>query len=92
MAEVTWLNEALDQLDQIAAHIRIFNPVSADRISSDLLSLGESLSEFPNRGRPAKHGLRELTTVPPYILRYEIVDGAVFIVAVFHGARNFDHR
>lgn len=88
MAEVVWLSEALDQLDQIAAYIRIFNPASADRITARLIKFGDSLEQFPNRGRPAGHGLRELTTVPPYILRYEVVDGRVFVVAVVHGARD----
>jgi toxin ParE1/3/4 len=87
MAEVVWLTEALDQLNQIAAYIRIFNPASADRITDRLTALGDSLTKFPNRGRPAKHGLRELTTVPPYVLRYEVVDQTVYIVAVVHGAR-----
>lgn len=87
MAQIVWLNEAIDQLDVIAAYIRLFDPAAARRVVTRLIALGESLSEFPNRGRPVGNGIREMTTVPPYILRYEVVGDLVFIRGIRHGAR-----
>lgn len=87
MAEVVWLKEAIEQLDLIVAYIELFDPVAAERIGDRLFALGGSLSEFPNRGRPADSGIREMTIVPPYILRYEVVGDVVFIRGVRHGAR-----
>jgi len=90
MAEVVWLNEALAQLDQIASYIAVFDPVAAQRVATRLFDLGESLASFPNRGRPASGGTRELVTVRPYILRYEVVAETVTILSVRHAARRWD--
>ncbi|MBX9883169.1 MAG: type II toxin-antitoxin system RelE/ParE family toxin [Sphingomonas sp.] len=90
MAEVVRLNEALTQLDQIASYIAIFDPLAAQRVAIWLFDLGKSLATFPNRGRLASGGTRELVTVRPYILRYEVVGDTVTILSVRHAARLWD--
>ncbi|OQW45884.1 MAG: hypothetical protein A4S16_01930 [Proteobacteria bacterium SG_bin6] len=90
MAEVVWLNEALTQLDRIASYIAVFDPFAAQRVAIRLLNLGESLATFPNGGQPASGGTRELVTVRPYILRYEVVGDTVTILSVRHAARLWD--
>lgn len=87
MAEVFWLDEAADQLDRIVAYIDIFDPIAAERMARRLVALGESLSDFPHRGRPARNGTREMTTVPPYILQYEVHGEIVYILGIRHGAQ-----
>lgn len=87
MAEVVWLNEAFDQLDLIVAYIAVFDPAAAERIGAELVALGESLSEFPNRGRPTGGGAREMVIVRPYVLRYDVKGDVVTILAIRHGAR-----
>ena len=87
MARVDWTREALFQIAQIADYIALFDSAAAARTSARLVALGESLSDFPNRGRPAAGGTRELVMVPPYILSYAVVDDTVFILGVRHGAR-----
>ena len=87
MAKVVWLNEAIDQLDLTVAYIELFDPIAAERIGDRLFTLGQSLADFPERGRPAGNGARELVTVPPYILRYQIDDQGVSILSIRHGAR-----
>jgi toxin ParE1/3/4 len=52
-----------------------------------LADAGNSLMDFPNRGRTTTNGRRELVTVPPYLLRYVVVDRTVFIVDIKHSAR-----
>lgn len=70
---VVWPDSVADQLDQIAAYIEVFDPRAADRVVQRLVALSESLADFPHRGRPADNDARELSTVPPYILRYRVL-------------------
>lgn len=90
MADVVWSATALVELSEIRAYIAVFNPAAADRMVRRLLQAGNSLSDFPNRGRPAGNGLREVATVPPYVLRYRVTNDMVSIVRVRHGARYAD--
>lgn len=90
MAEVIWLPEAIAALDEVRAYIRQFNPDAAERLVSRLIDAGNSLVDFPNRGRPSAHGRRELVTVSPYILRYVVQDGTVYVITVRHSARQPD--
>ncbi len=87
MTRVLWTDEALDQLDQIIAYIGIFNPAAAQRIGTTLYRKSLGLADFPHLGRPARNGIRELVTVPPYIIQYDVVDDLVSILRVRHGAR-----
>lgn len=87
MAAVVWLDEAFDQLDLIVAYIAQFDPDAAERIGGRLIALGESLADFPNRGRPASDGTREMVIVRPYILRYEVIADTVTIIGIRHSAQ-----
>ena len=87
MASVIWRQAALDDIDAIIVYIKRFDPRASLKTGSRLIALGQSLSIFPRRGRPIADGLRELTSVPPYIMRYSIVDDVVHILSVRHGAR-----
>ena len=57
------------------------------RIAKRIVDLGDSLCEFSERGRLASDGLRELTIVPPYLIRYKVDQNHVVILQVWHGAR-----
>lgn len=85
MANVVWRKRALTDLDEIISYIETDDPVAADRIKMRLYALGESLADFPHRGRPAVGGEREMVTVPPYILTYRVEGQAVSIVGIRHG-------
>ncbi len=61
-----WTAEAADNLDAIVSYIELFNPSAASRMAERLIALADSLAEFPERGRDAGEGRRELTVVPPY--------------------------
>lgn len=90
MARVVWRNEALDDLTGIAPYIRQFDIDAAERIVQRLIDCGDSLGIFPNRGRPAFEGQRQMTSVPPYVLTYAVEGDDVFIVRIRHGARRSD--
>ena len=87
MARVIWRPAALEHLDEIAAYIEQFDPSAAARMRTRLRQLSDSLRTSPNRGRPAAGGTRELVTVRPYILRYEVQGDVVTILRIRHSAR-----
>lgn len=90
MARVIWSPSALIELDRIRAYIAQFDETAAARFYGSLLKAGNSLEDFPNRARPGSKGRRELTTVPPYVIRYTVRGEIVFIQNVLHGARRRD--
>ena len=87
MVRVVWPDEVVTQIDQIVAYIEIFNPTAARRMGERLLALVNSLISSPHRGRPAPGGTRELVTVRPYVLRYEVQGDLVIILHIRHSAR-----
>ena len=48
---------------------------------------GDSLSDFPERGRPLRGPLRQLTTVRPYLITYQTGVDPIRILRVRHTAR-----
>lgn len=87
MARVVWSPEALAQLRAIIDYIQLFDPAAANRLAERLVLLGEGLSVFPHKGRPAVRGTREIVTVRPYIMRYDVQDDEVRIISIRHGAQ-----
>ena len=87
MAEVIWRQQAIDDIRNIARYINAHDPRAANSVAAKLFALGESLAAFPRRGRPSGEG-REMTNVPPYILRYSVEGERVLILSIHHGARN----
>lgn len=87
MAKVVWPSPVMRQLTAIARSEHFDDPIAAQRIVARLWNAGQSLSRFPNRGRPAPGDTRVLTTVPPYLLRYQVTGDTVTILSIRHGAR-----
>ena len=86
--EIVWTEEAIAHLEAIVAYVEAFNPAAAERLGQRLIAVADSLAEFSERGRDAGSGLREMTTVWPYILRYRVETDRVIILRVRHGARD----
>ena len=67
MSEVVWTERALAHLEAIRAYINQFNPQAARRVADSLKTLGDSLSHFPERGRPVPGTrMREVVSTFPY--------------------------
>lgn len=88
MARVVWSREALANLELIIAYIRQFDPAAAKRFAGRLVTVAESLEQFPGRGRPASNGARELAIVPPYVIRYDYDGEEVQILGIRHGRQD----
>src|SRR4051794_10884685 len=87
LPEIVWTDEAVEHLEAIATYISVYDPAAAGRPAQRLIELADSLGEFPQRGRDAGQGRRELTVVRPYIPRYRVEGETVFILRIRHGAR-----
>ena len=87
MARVVWTREALANLELIRAYIEQFDPNAAVRLTAQLFAAGDSLRDFPRRGRPSGDGVRELPTVPPYVVQYEVHGDIAYILRIKHGAQ-----
>jgi toxin ParE1/3/4 len=87
MARIERSRGALSQLRSIREYIRQFDPRAAERMAGRLIKAAESLVDFPDRGRRVRDGYRELPSIPPYIILYEVDGDLVFILDIRHGAR-----
>ena len=85
---VVWTRTALRGVWRAYDYIADFNPHAAAHMAEALLAAGDSLVNFPHRGRPVRGtSMRELVTVSPYIIRYRVTDERVTILRVRHTAR-----
>ena len=87
LKKIVWTDEAVAHLEAIVTYVSVYDPAAAERLGRRLIELADSLAEFPDRGRDAGDGRREMTTVWPYILRSRMEDDTVIILRIRHGAR-----
>jgi toxin ParE1/3/4 len=66
MRRVVWSPAAVEDLAAIGDYISTFNPGAAARFQIALISAGEGLAVFSDRGRPVPSGIRELTIIRPW--------------------------
>ncbi|VXC91574.1 Toxin RelE4 [Sphingomonas sp. T1] len=85
---IVWTDDAVANLEAIISYVSAFDPAAARTLAARLIAVADSLAVFPERGRDAGAGRREMTIVWPYILRYRIKGDAVIILRVRHGARD----
>ena len=85
---VVWTRTALRGVWRAYDYIVDFNPQAAAHMADALFAAGDSLVNFPHRGRLVPNTtMRELVTVSPYIIRYRIAGDDVVILRVRHSAR-----
>jgi toxin ParE1/3/4 len=90
---VVWTPSARDCLDEILQHIAADSPSAAGKVLEVVLAAAESLSVFSERGRivpeVGSQSIREIF-VYRFRLMYQVFSGEVRILAVLHGAMDFD--
>ena len=87
MAEVSWSNDAIANLELIIDFVDQHDPAAAQRLGRRLIAAAESLASFPHRGRLAGNGCRELVVVRPFIIRYTVRGDRVFVLRLRHAAQ-----
>ena len=92
--DVRFLQEALDDLEEIVLYIAQDSHSAALRMHDKIIDKANDLKVFPKRGRlvPDKKmsaaGYR-LLGIKPYIIFYRVIGNDVFIYRVLHGAANY---
>jgi len=92
--DVQFLQEALDDLEEIILYIAQDSRQAALRMHDIIIEKAKELSIFPKRGRlvpyakMAESGYRMLG-IKPYIMFYRVVESNVYIYRVLHGATNY---
>jgi addiction module RelE/StbE family toxin len=92
--EVRFLQEALDDLEEIVLYIAQDNRTAALRMHDKIMQKAHDLSFFPKRGRyipevkMREAGYRTLI-IKPYIAFYRVIECSVFIYRVIHGASDY---
>ena len=90
---VVWTQSALSSLDEILSYVRADSPAAASRVLERILERAEGLDRFSERGRVvpelADPKTREVI-VSSYRMLYEVTPSEVRILALVHGARDFE--
>ena len=92
---VVWTPLAQRGLDEVVEHIAQDSPEAAEKVLAAVLGVADSLSVFSSRGRIVPEirdkSIREVF-IYRYRLIYEVTISEVRILALLHGARDFDRR
>jgi toxin ParE1/3/4 len=87
---VKWRRDAANDLKRLRMRIARDNPVAARDVALRIRQAIRLLEKQPGMGRAGRVvGTREWVGVPPYVLVYRVVDGALEIVRVLHGAQKW---
>jgi addiction module RelE/StbE family toxin len=85
---VSWTPEAVGDVATIHRYVGRFNPMAAVKLVQSLYRAGDSLADFPERGRRGlSPGTRELVVYGTYVLVYRLRAETIEIVRVWHGAQ-----
>ncbi len=90
MAQVSWTDQALDDLDSICLFIARDAPRYSELFAARVFRATDRLVDFPRSGRivpeVGREDIRELI-VQGYRIIYRVLADAVEILTVHHGAR-----
>jgi toxin ParE1/3/4 len=91
---VRWTVPAAEQLDQAYDYIAESNPAAAEEIAQHVIDTTEMLGKHPGAGRNGRVARTREFSVPdtPFVVAYAVRDEAVWILAVYHGARKWPER
>ena len=88
--KLVWSAASRRHLREARDHIAQDNPDAADALVAVIEDRARTLHMFPAAGREDALGRRLLALPPtPYSLIYRILPDRVFVIAVWHGARQW---
>jgi toxin ParE1/3/4 len=92
--KVRWTEEALQHLHEAYDYIQMDKPSAAARMANLIESASNQLGMFPEMGRPSKRPKTRELAIPgtPFLLVYRVGNAAVEILALYHGARNWQKQ
>jgi toxin ParE1/3/4 len=93
MDEIVWLDDALQDLDDIGSYIALDDVRAAERVVRRIVEAVSVLAWHPMLGRLLGDGdtRRLIVTGTPYIAFYRLRE-RIEILAILHGAREWPDR
>ena len=92
MPQLSWLPEALQDLDRLHGFLREKSPTAACRAMATIRLAADALEARPEVGKPVDHDRREWFIAfgaGAYVLRYRIdPDGNPVVIRVWHSREN----
>lgn len=88
--KVIWTNESLNRLIEIEDYISKDNPNRALKFTDRIINRGESLAQFPNKGRIVpEFSIPEIREIleQNYRIVYRITKTRIEILTIFEGHR-----
>lgn len=92
---LTWLTEAINDVDHIAQYISADSPAYASVTVAKIISETRRIRAYPNAGRIVpefKNDRVRERFVFEYRIVYEIREKEILILGIIHGARRFDDQ
>jgi addiction module RelE/StbE family toxin len=90
MVKLFWTPEAIQDRDDIYAHIEADNPAAALALDELFSEEAARLVDHPGQGRSGRVvGTRELVVHRNYILVHDLAEGVVRVLRVLHAARQW---
>ena len=92
MAEVSWSEEAIRQWKKIIETVAETSAGRAQRLASQLMRAPDHLAHSPKMGRRVpelgRDDIRELVSVRPFRIIYQLQGDVCVVLAVIHGRRD----
>ncbi len=88
--KIVWTEGAVANLSAIRDYIEATNSTpTAQRVPQQIFRAVENLAMFPNSGRAGRvPGTRELV-VPPFVIAYRVMSGAIEVIRVLHSSQRW---
>lgn len=88
--KLIWTSQAVEDRRAIYDYIDTENPRAAAELDEQFMLAADRLRAYPEMGRLGRvSGTRELVAHQRYFLLYEVVDDAVYVLAVVHTSRQW---
>lgn len=91
--KIRWTEPALQHLHEAYDYIQLDKPSAAAGVAGLIEAATERLRLFPQMGRPSRRpNTRELAVAgTPFVLVYRVRNDALEILALYHGAQNWQN-
>ena len=92
--KIRWTEPALQQLHEAYDYIQLDKPSAAEQVINLIEAATDRLRLFPQMGRPSRRPqTRELAVAgTPFILVYRWRNDVLEILALYHGAQNWQEN
>jgi len=94
MHKVEFLQDALDDLEELIDFIAKNSISAAQKMHTKVMVKIKELEQFPRRGMPVpepkmKEAGWRMLFIPPYVAFYREIESKVLVYRIFHGASNY---